>query len=187
MGKPARRVVISGTVGVLAALAGCVSHPHAASKPPTAVAAPWSTDEPAPLVAGIRLGDALSRVRAVLGSPDGERELVGDARELAYWKHGLVVFTTDDQGVAMLGLLHPGAPVVRGVRVGDPVLWMEQRWGAMARRNGDRGSYIAGPWGIIVSIDTTASPERVRSITFGWTAPNRSAQLPSVDAPDLPR
>ena len=184
--KAPRLTVLCLAAGVVAFAGACASRQPAAASA-TSSAAPWQSGTPAPLVAGVRLGDSLPHVRAVLGTPDGERELVGGARELEYWKHGVVVVTTDDQGVAMLGLLHPEAPAIRGVRVGDPVAWMEQQWGPMHRRTDDQGSYVAGRWGVLVRIDTAATPERVKSITFGWTAPNRSTQLPAVNAPDLPR
>jgi len=182
-----RRIVLAISAGALSVGACAPRRMPSPSADATTMAAPWLPGEPPPLVAGVRLGDSLQRVRTVLGAPPGgERELVGGARALEYGQRGLMVVTTEDQGIAMLGLLHPGAPVVHGVRVGDPVEWMEQQWGPMHRRAGEQGTYVVGRWGVMVSIDTTLVPERVRSITFGWSTANRSIQLPAVKAPDIP-
>jgi hypothetical protein len=144
---------------------------------------PWRDAEPPPLVAGIRLGDSLARVRAVLGKPTSERSLMADARELAYWPPGLAVITTGDQGVALIGLLTPAAPQVAGVRVGDPVSHLVEQWGPFYRRNGARVSYRNGPWGALVIIDTAAVPQRIQSITFGWATPAK----PGAITPPWPR
>jgi hypothetical protein len=133
-------------------------------------------------VAGIRLGDSLAHVRSVLGSPTEYRRLVGGAHELVYWPPGLAVITTDAQGVALIGLLSPEAPEVAGVRVGDPVPHLVQRWGPPHRRSSQRIAYQAGAWGILVIADTTASPERISSITFAWS----SKATPSSITPPWP-
>ena len=166
--------------------AACTSAP--ARPPAHAVpASPWTAGEAPPLLAGIRLGDSLARVRAALGEPEGQRRLEGGALELEYWHRGLMVVTTADQGVALIGMVNPAAPVVAGVRVGDPVPYLVQAWGPWTRRAGARLGYVYGKWGVMVVADTSASPERVQSITFGWSAPNRSVQLPLVTVPDLLR
>jgi hypothetical protein len=162
--------------------AGCS---HAVAVRP-AVRAGFLGDTTPPLVAGIRLGDSAARVRAVLGTPTTEERLMADARQLAYRAHGIVVVTTGDQGVAMIGLLAPNAPQLNGVRVGDPVSYLIQRWGPPDQRGAGRVSYKVGRWGALVVVDTLGEPERVESITFGWASPKQSRLTPPWPAAAQP-
>lgn len=158
-----------GLLALLLAFAtACV--PRIQSTPaPGEANAPWRTMDRPPLVAGIRLGDSLTQVRSVLGTPTEYRQLVGGAHELVYWPPGLAVVTTPDQGAALIGLLSAEAPELAGVRVGDPVPYLVQRWGPPHRRSGVRAAYQAGAWGILVIVDTASTPERIRTITFAWS------------------
>jgi hypothetical protein len=150
--------------------------------------APWSTTDPPPLVAGIRLGDSVTHVRSVLGPPTSHRRLVGGADELVYWPAGLAVVTTPDQGVAMIGLLTPDAPELAGVRVGDPITRLVQRWGPPSSRGRDRAAYRFGAWGVLVMTDTTSSPERILYVTLGWSSKKTPSSLtPPWPTPDTER
>ena len=90
------------------ALYGCA---HSLPSAPTpARPASFLDDTVPPLVAGIRIGDPIARVRAMLGEPTRDEAGMADARQLAYWSRGLIVLTTGVQGVAMIGQLTPAAP-----------------------------------------------------------------------------
>ena len=166
-----RRSLIRCLVVMLAACAPAVQAPSERS---TNQARPaFLADSAPPLVAGIRLGDSTARVRVVLGSPTTDSRSVADARELVYWPRGIVVLTNTTQGVAMIGLVNPAAPVLAGVRIGDPVSYMVQQWGDPYRRDATRLTYKSGSWGVLVVMDTSIVPNRVESITFGWSQPRQ--------------
>lgn len=171
----------------LFATAACVR--SARSTPELSVAsAPLKPTDSPPLVAGLRLGDSLAHVRAVLGTPTSERPITGDAVELVYWPPGLAIVTTQDQGVALIGLLLPGSPELAGVRVGDPLPYVVQLWGPPHNRTGDRASYQFGDWGVLVMIDTASTPERIESITLGWSNKGTPSSItPPWPAPDTTR
>jgi hypothetical protein len=162
--SPFPTMPLSALGGLLLALAGSAcGAPLRATQAEAGASPRWYAVDQPPLVAGIRLGDSLAHVRSVLGSPTEYRRLVGGAHELVYWPPGLAVITTDAQGVALIGLLSPEAPEVAGVRVGDPVPHLVQRWGPPHRRSSQR-------------------PERISSITFAWS----SKATPSSITPPWP-
>lgn len=156
-------------VVTLAACAQAVQAPG--EQESTQVRPAFLADSSPPLIAGIRIGDSTARVRPVLGSPTTDSPWVADGRELVYWPRGIVVVTNITQGVAMIGLVNPAAPMLAGVRVGDPISYVIQQWGIPYRRSAERLTYKAGSWGVMVAIDTSFVPNRVQSITFGWSKP----------------
>jgi hypothetical protein len=112
---------------------------------------------------------------------------VGGAVELVYWSPGLTIVTTQDQGIALIGLLFPTSPDLAGIRVGDPLPYVDQRWGPPYKRSGDRAAYRFGDWGVFVMIDTASTPERIESITLGWSDKGTPSSItppwPALDAP----
>ena len=142
-----------------------------------------------PQIAGVRLGQSLEAALAALGSPTFQRELIGGAVELAYDHRGLVIVTTPDQGVALIGLLSPIAPDLSGVRIGDPITHVLEQWGEPHSTGPGSMAYDFGEWGILVSEDVAEGIRRVEHVTIGWSKKksDRSIVPPWPTRPDTLR
>ncbi len=114
---------------------------------------PWKPGDASPPVAGIRLGDGLVRLEAVLGQPSGTQKLGEDIRALTYKNRGVEVLYAPLDGVAIIFLLSRAAGDIGGVRFGDTREQVLARWGNPASVKEETAYYRAGDWVVILKLD----------------------------------
>ncbi len=121
---------------------------------------PWKSGDAPPAVAGIRLGDGLVRLEAVLGKASQLQKLaadipIEDAMVLTYQRSGVQVHFTLADGVSIIYLLTRAAGNIGGVRLGDSREDVLGRWGNPASVSGDgfTAIYKAGGWAVVLKLD----------------------------------
>jgi endonuclease YncB( thermonuclease family) len=136
-----------------------------AEPPETAAAAgrlPWKEGDPAPPLAGVRLGDTRETVERVLGRPDRSEQTVEDLWEMEYSRLGLQVKGSPRYGVQVVLAGKRGAGELGGFRVGDPAADVLQRWGEPDTGGLGALVYYVGKWQLAVQEDMEG-----RIVVFG--------------------
>jgi len=133
---------------------------------------PWRAGDPPPDVAGIHLAESRADVQAALGKPDDDKVPGGKPKAgeyfLNYVKRGITVIGTPGDGVSVVTLFSPSAGDISGLRAGDTVNSLLDRWGFPPVQNGSIGIYPAGVWGVVVKLDPATN--RIRSMYISWTS-----------------
>ncbi len=115
---------------------------------------PWKGGDAPPPVAGIRLGDGLVRLEAVLGRPSITEKLGDEALVFTYRQRGVQVIYASLDGAAIIFLQTRAAGDIGGVRLGDSREQVLARWGQPASVQGPSAYYRAGSsWVVIVKLD----------------------------------
>ena len=94
-------------------------------------------------MAGVRLGASKASVITALGRPDNDADRTG-AVVWHYRTRGVDLAISDERGVELMRTTLSGGEL-DGVRVGDPLLAAETRWGE-GRRSGDFVRFDRGGW-----------------------------------------
>ena len=106
-----------------------------------ALAQDGNSRDPAPIVAGVSVGDSAAAVQGVLGRPGKRHESFG----FVVWEYperGLtLMWDRDERTVRVMVLSRAGAGDVDGVRVGDAASALKKHWGSPARVRRD-GRYL---------------------------------------------
>lgn len=103
---------------------------------------------------GVALGTGPEQTMARLG-PSRDHVTRNDLLVLQYPKRGLRLVFSRRRGAILIELLSVEAGAVHGVRVGDPVGMIGDRWGHPSERGTDHLVYWIGRWGIGVEYDRT--------------------------------
>ncbi len=115
---------------------------------------PWKAGDAPPQVAGIRLGDGLVRLEAVLGRPSTTEKLGDEALVFTYRPRGVQVIYASLDGVAIIFLQTRQAGDIGGVRLGDSREQVLACWGKPSSVQGPSAYYRAGSsWVVIVNLD----------------------------------
>lgn len=103
---------------------------------------------PAPEVRpGVALGTGLEQALARLG-PSRDQVCRHDLLVLQYPERGLRLVFGRRRGAIMIELLAAHSGDLHGVRVGDAVAAIGDRWGPASERSGEHAVYWIGRWGI---------------------------------------
>ncbi len=113
---------------------------------------PWKPGDAAPPVAGIRLGDGLVRIEAVLGKPSATQKLGNGVTVFTYRQRGVEVIYASLDGAAIVYLLTREAGDIHGVRLGDSRAEVVARLGKPPSVSGPMAIYPAGNWGVLVKL-----------------------------------
>jgi len=115
---------------------------------------PWKPGDAPPQVAGIRLGDGLVRLEAVLGRPSGTQKLGDEALVFTYRQRGVQIIYASLDGAAIIFLQTREAGDIGGVRLGDRREEVLARWGKPSSVQGPTAYYRAGSsWVVILKLD----------------------------------
>jgi hypothetical protein len=126
---------------------------------------PWKAGGAPPPVAGVRLGDGLVRLEAVLGRPSGTEKLGSEALVFTYRKRGVQVIYAPLDGVAIIFLLSRAAGDIGGVRLGDRREDILARWGKPASVQGPTAYYRAGSsWLVLLKLSEN---DKVKELGLG--------------------
>ena len=116
---------------------------------------PWRVGDAPPVVAGMRLGEAREAVIAGIGAPYNQNvpggKPVGQEYFLNY--HSLSAIGLPNDGISVILLRTPQAGEIGGLRVGQTVSALLDRWGASPFQDGGTGIYAAGTWAVVVKMD----------------------------------
>ena len=96
---------------------------------------------------GIALGTGLEQTIARLG-PSGDQVRRHDLLVLQYREHGLRLVFGRHRGAILIELFAAQAGELHGVRVGDRVTTIGDRWGPPSERGSEHVVYWTGRWGI---------------------------------------
>ena len=149
---PLRTTLLIGTI-----LAAC---PLAAQGKP-----PWKAGDPAPALLGLHLGDTRARLDSLLGPSDGKQELGERVLALSYTARQVTVTWSRLDGVAVIDLRSRESGEIGGVRVGDTIQSLVERWGPPPQGEGTTGLYVFGAWAIVVRSDTAG--EKIVMLSLG--------------------
>lgn len=127
---------------------------------------PGTAADPAPAVAGLRLGALRAAVGASLGVPS-DSQVTPAFTVLTFSTRGVVVRLTRTGAVDGLYLTSPTAGAVGGVKVGDARAEVTARWGPPTATQGANAAYVLPRWNIVVQWDP--SGKRVAQIAVSTT------------------
>ena len=117
---------VSKLIVATALVVGCAA-PRASEQ--LAPSAPeWTTVQSAPSLAGISLGEAPARIRALRGAPDQERLLRRGITGMIYIRPGLLAVVTDSTGALILEIYNGEAAKLYGVGLGDSLRSVRAQW-----------------------------------------------------------
>jgi hypothetical protein len=128
---------------------------------------PWKSGDPTPAVAGLSLGDSRARLDSVMGEPESVRNL-GAVDIFGYRGGSIRISYAELGGVAAIDLKTREAGEIGGVRVGDSLSSVFERWGAPNGGGGRVSLYIVDWW--VVAVYSDRSAERVTMLGLGTTA-----------------
>jgi hypothetical protein len=106
---------------------------------------PWESGDPPPAVAGLSLGDSRARLDSVMGEPESVRNL-GAVDIFGYRGGSIRISYAELGGVAAIDLKTREAGEIGGVRVGDSLSSVFERWGAPNGGGGRVSLYIVDWW-----------------------------------------
>lgn len=134
---------------------------------PAGAAFPWQPGEAPPPLAGVTLGQSRAEVERVLGTPERTTMLEAeDVVRLQWARKGVDVVVSRLDGAAIVTLTRRDAGAIDGIRVGDSLDAVIQRWGMPQQRVGGDGVWRVGDWDVIVR-PATSKPV-VTGLTLGW-------------------
>jgi len=130
---------------------------------------PWRAGDAPPVVAGIRLGEAREAVIARLGAPNNQNVPGGKPFGQEYFLNydKLSALGMPNDGISVILLRTPQAGDIDGLRVGQTVSALVDRWGAPPDQDGVTGIYAAGTWAVVVKLDQAR--KHIASLQLGWT------------------
>lgn len=151
------------------------ARPVAAATPARPAAArpaglPWKKGDQPPALAGYRLGDRLSAVRARLGTPvriDTLGRGPQAALSLTNTTTGTTAVVDATHGLAILYLTRREAGVLDEVRVGDAKAAVLARWGQPTTVNGASALWVVGGWVVVVEL---GNGDVVKKLALGRVA-----------------
>jgi hypothetical protein len=149
---------------------------------------PWKSLDPPPAVAGLRLGDSRARLDSVMGEPESVQDLGSGLYFFGYRGGSVIVGYAELDGIAIIHLRTREAGEIGGVRVGDSLGSVRERWGAPQTEDHLVSLYIVDWW--VVAVYADQSGERVAMLTLGITAESGGItpdSNPSVFRPERPR
>lgn len=114
---------------------------------------------------GLALGIGAAETVARLGGTEN-RVAKSDSLMLSFAREGLRLLFARRRGAVSIDLLTRSAGEVHGVRVGDPVDAIQERFGPLAESGSDHLVFWSGAWGIGVEFD----PDRREIVTLSIAA-----------------
>jgi len=118
----------------------------------------------APTLAGFRLGQPLRIARPLVGLPLKVDTLGTGSDSILSFQNsstGITLLATWTDGVGAILSTRRDAGAVNGVRVGDRRSDVLSRWGPPAATSADAATWIAGPWMITASFDSSGQIVRL--------------------------
>jgi hypothetical protein len=129
---------------------------------------PWKAGDQPPALLGLHLGDSRAKLDSVMGRADGSQTLGEGVVALSYSARHVTVTWARADGVATIDLRSRDAGEIGGLRVGDTIESLIQKWGQPDRGENNVGLYIFGPWAVVVRSDSTG--QRIAMLTLGRVA-----------------
>ncbi len=171
------------------ALAAVLTSACGIAQAQTGIAIPqrWHPGDAPPEIAGIALGDSLTRVVAVLGQPDPDPVPEGpaaDQRILRYHDGALLVLLSKTTGVSRVLLNRAEGGELAGIRVGDRLGPLLLSWGEPTFSTSTVGRYDMGSWRISVRADLAA--QKVLRLMLARTAPQTTPPPPPPATDPVP-